>query len=91
MYVLWQISGSWDKDQSKRVTSNRSLNLAMYIETFRRQISPGRRKYFSSAGLKGLYEPCELELAVRQEQYPLLFCGITKFDLPEWAPVFRLV
>ena len=33
----------------------------MYIDSSRRQFSPGRRKIFSSAALKGLYEPCEFE------------------------------
>src|SRR5262245_7103014 len=33
----------------------------MYIDSSRGQFSPGRRKFFSSAVLKGLYKLCEFE------------------------------
>src|SRR5262249_47082164 len=50
----------------------------MYIDSSRGQFSPGHRKFFSSAAMKVLYEPCEFE----NERF-LPFIDILHIDLKD--------
>jgi hypothetical protein len=62
MWDFWPLN----TDQAKRITSKRLFNLSG-IWASHWQIPSGWRNKNSSAALKGLYDPCEFELAVRQE------------------------